>query len=105
MDLTPPTIRTIAIKQPIHSITRFFHFGQYIAPMILIIADYFAVIFAELVAWYVRAVLLPEYFPTLLVFQVNNVYVYFIFPFTFFLFLLYEGMYSKRLPLWKSIEI
>lgn len=103
MELTPPT-RTIAVKQPIHSITGFFRIGQYIAPMILIIADYFAVVFAELIAWYLRATFIPQYFPMLSAFHINNTYVYFVFPLTFFLFLLYEGMYSKRLPFWKSVE-
>jgi len=101
--LTPPT-RTLTVKKQIHSIAVVSRIGQYIAPMILIIADYFAVVFAELIAWHLRAVLLPKYFPMLSAFHINNTYVYFIFPFTFFLFLLYEGMYSKRLPFWKSAE-
>ncbi|WP_378950813.1 undecaprenyl-phosphate galactose phosphotransferase WbaP [Pelosinus sp. sgz500959] len=102
--MTPPA-RTIAIKQSISSISSFSRIGQYVAPLILAAVDYITVIFAVLTAWYLRTIILPEYFLMLHPFHVHNTYVYFIYPFTYFLFLSYEGMYTKRLPFWKNVEI
>lgn len=104
LDLTPPA-RTIAIKQSVRSIGTFSRIGQYVAPVILIAVDYVAVVFAVLTAWYLRTVILPQHFLELQPFHIHNTYVYFIYPLTYFLFLSYEGMYTKRLPFWKNVEI
>lgn len=102
--VTPPA-RSIAIKPSMTSSSAFFRIGQYIAPLILIAIDYLAVVFAVLTAWYLRANVLPHHFVGLHTFHIHNTYVYFIYPFTYFLFLSYEGMYTKRLPFWKNVEI
>jgi len=104
MELTP-TARVIAIKESVSSIGVIPHIGQYVAPLILIVVDYAAVVFAVLIAWYLRAIVLPQYFLALHAFNIHNTYVYFIYPFTYLLFLAYEGMYTKRLPFWKCAEI
>ncbi|AJQ26011.1 undecaprenyl-phosphate galactose phosphotransferase WbaP [Pelosinus fermentans] len=102
--MTPPT-HILAVKQPVQANSIYSRIGRYMASVILMAVDYMAVVLAILTAWYLRAVLLPYHFPTLPPFHINNTYVYFVFPLTYFLFLAYEGMYKKRLPFWKSVEI
>ena len=104
MELTP-VAKTIAIKPSVNSIDTFSHIGQYVAPLILIAVDYVAVVLAVLTAWYLRAIVLPQHFLALHAFHIHDTYVYFIYPFVYFLFLSYEGMYTKRLPFWKCVEI
>jgi FlaA1/EpsC-like NDP-sugar epimerase len=101
--MTPP-MRTLAVRQPNNVLGIFSRIGQYIAPMILMAIDYFAVTCAALTAWYLRAVIMPHHF-VLPGFHINNTYIYLILPFTYFLFLAYDGMYTKRLPFWKSVEM
>jgi len=102
--MTPP-MRILAVKQPNNYLSIYSRLGQYVAPMIIMMIDYLAVTFAVLTAWYLRSILLPKYFILLPIFHINNIYVYLIFPFTYLLFLMYEGMYGKRLPFWKNVEI
>lgn len=104
MDLTPLS-RTVAVKQPVNSISASSRIGQYAAPIIIMVADYLAVVVAVLMAWYLRGVILPQYFPMMKLFHIDHTYVYIVFPFTYFLFLEYEGMYTKRLPFWRKVEI
>ncbi len=100
-----PLAKTIVIRQSMSSIGAFSRIGQYVAPLVLIAVDYITVVFAVLTAWHLRANVLPQYFLSLHAFHIHNTYVYFIYPFTYFLFLSYEGMYTKRLPFWKNVEI
>lgn len=100
-----PSIRVATVRHPNYYSNTFSHIREYFASMILIVADYLAVTFAVISACYLRGIILPGYFPVLSEISISNKYIYFIFPFVYFLFLSYEGMYIKRLPFWKNVEI
>jgi Undecaprenyl-phosphate galactose phosphotransferase WbaP len=100
-----PSIRVATVRHPNYYSNAFSHVREYFASMILIIADYLAVMFAIVSACFLRGVMLPVYFPALSEISISNKYIFFIFPFVYFLFLCYEGMYIKRLPFWKNVEV
>lgn len=100
--ISPARIITAKHSNYYNSLSRI---GQYVTPLILAVVDYFTVILAILTAAYLRGVILPSYFPQLDSFSIKSGYAYFIIPFIYFLFLVYEGMYTKRLPFWKNVEI
>jgi len=98
--------RTVSVEQyKIPRVTLTSRIGWYLAPVILLCSDYISITFAIITSWYLRANVLPRFFEVLDPFHLSNKYIYFIVPATYILFLAYEGMYTKRLPFWKSAEL
>lgn len=79
--------------------------GEYLMSVILLIIDYGVIVCALLTTWYIRDQILLDIFPGLAVFHLRISYVYFVIPAIYLLFFFYEGLYTKRLPFWKSTEI
>ena len=101
--MTPP-IKNITAIQSSYPISFSAKIGYYLAPVLLMIADYAVVVLALLTAWFIRAHILPTYFINLAHFHASNIYLYIVIPSIYLLFLVYEGLYSKRLPFWQSAE-
>ncbi|CUH94495.1 putative membrane protein [Propionispora sp. 2/2-37] len=102
----PSSVKSVSVEQyqiPTVSLTS--RIGRYLAPVILLGADYVSITFAIITSWYLRANLLPRFFESLDPFHLSNKYLYFIVPITYIVFLAYEGLYVKRLPFWKSAEL
>jgi Undecaprenyl-phosphate galactose phosphotransferase WbaP len=59
---------------------------------------------ALLSAYAIRHTLLPVYFPNLQPLTIASRYLYILMPFTYISLLLYERMYTKRLPFWQCAE-
>lgn len=78
--------------------------GQRLAPVILAVSDYLVIVLALKLAVYLRSECLPSIFPTLFPFYISEKYLLFVIPLFYLLILTYEGMYTRRLPLWQSIE-
>lgn len=78
--------------------------GKYVAPLIILATDYIAVILALIVAWYMRANILPLVFPVLTSLSIESIYIFYAIPLCYVCFLAYEGMYSRRLLLWQDAE-
>lgn len=78
--------------------------GYYLAPLLLVVIDYIALIGALQQAWYIRAIALPQHFASLMPFVIKDALLYIVIPCAYILFLAYEGLYSKRLPIWQSAE-
>lgn len=78
--------------------------GQWIAPLLLLIMDYIAVVAALLTAFGIRRNLLPEIFTNLPYFTFSHKYLYFVLPFIYLTLISYERLYYKRLPFWQSVE-
>lgn len=72
---------------------------EYIAPVLLAIADYGMIVLALLTSWYVRAAF--DFQP----FTISHTTTYFIIPLIYLLFMAYSGLYSKRLPFWQCAEM
>ncbi len=78
--------------------------GYYLAPVLIVFVDYFAIVMALLTAREIRVNVLPHYFITLMSFHVNSFFVYIAVPSIYLSFLAYEDLYSKRLPFWQCAE-
>lgn len=78
--------------------------GAWLAPLILAAADYGAVVLALLTAHVLRDGVLLRFFPALLPYYVPDKYIYFLIPLTYVGLLTYERLYTRRLPLWQSME-
>lgn len=78
--------------------------ARYITPIILWVGDYLAVIAALTLACVLRADILPMVFPGLSPFDANVFYVYICVPAIYSLFFLYEGSYTRQIPLWQGVE-
>lgn len=98
-------MKTLAVRQHGQSVRVSNIIATYVAPVLLAIVDYAMVVLAFLTAWYIRAGLLPAYFPNLPPFHINAQFIYFIVPLIYFVFLAYSSLYTKRLPFWKSAEM
>jgi len=81
------------------------HNNHYLGSLTLLVVDYVAIILALLSAWQLRSTILPYFFPELPPFHISGNYIFAVIPITFLLFLLFEGMYTRRLPFWQSAEI
>ncbi|HYH04961.1 MAG TPA: undecaprenyl-phosphate galactose phosphotransferase WbaP [Bacillota bacterium] len=75
--------------------------GQWLSPILLLIFDYLAVIMALLVALRLRNAIIATHPLSI---QQFGRYIYIIIPMVYLSMLAFEGMYSKRLPLWQKIE-
>ena len=78
--------------------------GQRLAPVILAVSDYLVIVLALQMAVYLRSEFLPNISPALLPFYLSEKYLFFVIPLFYLLILTYDGMYTRRLPLWQSIE-
>lgn len=78
--------------------------GPWLAPLILAVADYGAVVLALLVAHLLRDHVLLKFFPALLPYNVPDRYIYLFIPLTYVGLLSYERLYTRRLPMWQSME-
>lgn len=101
MNTTSPSER-IAVKEI--KITRFLQWGGYVAPIILCAGDYLAVVFSLAVACFLRAEVLATIFPAWPLFKADFFYIYIGVPSIYLLFFLYDGAYTRRLPLWQGVE-
>lgn len=79
--------------------------GRWLAPLILIAADYLVIVLALLTAYYFRDSFLRALFPGLAPLNVPATYIYIIIPLIYLGLLLYERLYTKRLPFWQSAEL
>lgn len=78
--------------------------ARYMAPFILLVGDYLAVVAAISLACYLRESVLPLVFPHWPLFKASTVYVFISVPLVYLFFFLYDGSYTRRLPLWQGIE-
>ncbi|VBB09310.1 bacterial sugar transferase [Lucifera butyrica] len=78
--------------------------GRYLAPLLLMAADYIAVVAALSVTLYMRNTILLYNLPSLVSYQVNHVYIYFIIPLVYLMFFIYDGIYHRRIPFWNIVE-
>lgn len=77
----------------------------HIGSLTLAFVDYGAVILAIISTWFLRTVILPAFFPSLMPFHISDKYVLYFIPIVYLILLMAEGMYTKRLPFWQSAEI
>lgn len=75
-----------------------------IATMLIVLADYTAVVLAGLCAWYLRGVMLPQIFSDLPPVDISSSYIFFIIPLVYIAFLFFDGMYVKRIHFWQCVE-
>lgn len=79
--------------------------GTWLAPIILVIVDYFAIVCSLLSSYFIRDSILNSYFAVLPKLYIPSDYVYFVIPSIYISLLLFERRYTKRLPLWQSIGV
>jgi len=96
--------KEIVTTEIVHPIDFSIRIGYYLAPVLLIFVDYFAIVMALLTAREVRVDILPHYFTTLMSFHMNFFFLYIVIPSIYLSFFAYEDLYSKRLPLWQCVE-
>lgn len=77
--------------------------GVWLAPIILLIVDYLAIVCSLLSSYYIRDSILNGFITSLPKLHMPSNYVYFIIPSIYIALFLFEGRYIKRLPLWQSI--
>lgn len=103
MSLNNPDI--LIEQKSVHGIPFVSRIGRWLAPATLIIADYLAIVFALITAYYFRDSFLRILFPVLSPLTVPSKYIYIIIPSIYVGLLLYERLYTKRLPFWQSAEL
>lgn len=101
--MIPPTKETIVTEAP-YPIAFSAKIGYYLAPVLLLFVDYFAIVMALLTAWGIRVDILPRYFTTLMPFQMDSIFLYIAVPSIYLSFFAYEDLYSKRRPFWQCAE-
>ena len=84
--------------------TRLANMARYIAPLILLAGDYLAVVAALSAACFLRESILPLAFPHWPLFKASTVYIFISVPIVYLFFFLYDGSYTRRLPLWQGVE-
>ena len=77
---------------------------RYIERIVLVVGDYTAVVMALLIACFLRERLFAWLFPTWPAFFYSPVYIFGIIPAVYLAFLAYDGLYTRRLPLWQGVE-
>lgn len=75
--------------------------GQFLHPLLLATADYFAVVAAIYSAAWLRGAFLPKLFPALLPFRIGYTYIC-LFPVMYLAFISAQGLYAKRLAFWQG---
>jgi undecaprenyl-phosphate galactose phosphotransferase len=79
--------------------------GRWLSPLILFVLDYMTIVCGLLSAHFFRDEMIAMLVPGILPFIVSEQYYFVILPSVFLVFTLYEKLYTKRLPLWQSIEL
>lgn len=77
---------------------------KYVEAIVLIIGDYAAIVLALLLACFLRAGFFAWCFPEWPPFSYSPVYIFGMIPTIYLAFLAYDGLYTRRLPLWQGIE-
>jgi Undecaprenyl-phosphate galactose phosphotransferase WbaP len=75
--------------------------GRWLSPLILVVFDYFTITIALLFGFRLRNWILPE---NLLSIHMFSRYIYLIMPMIYISLIAFEGLYTKRLPLWRKLE-
>jgi Undecaprenyl-phosphate galactose phosphotransferase WbaP len=75
--------------------------GRWLSPLLLIMFDYLSITISLLLAFRLRNLLLNDH---RLALQSFARYIYLIMPMVYLCLIAFEGLYSKRLPLWQKIE-
>lgn len=105
--MTPPP-RTEALERQITYVSAAqpltARIGPWLAPLILVAADYGAVVLALLTTHVLRDHVLLRFLPALLPYDVPDRYIYLFIPLTYVGLLSYERLYTRRLPMWQSME-
>lgn len=78
--------------------------GGWLVPLVLFIVDYIMVVLAFKSVAALRAAVLPRFMPDLSGFSLGDRFIYYIFPLIYVGLISYEGLYGKRLPIWKCAE-
>lgn len=82
-------------------ITFFEKYTSFILPIILIFADYIAVLAGEGIAFWLRANIIPLFLSN---FDIPDVYLYVVIPLIFLFFLHFDRMHIRRMPFWQMSE-
>lgn len=85
-------------------LNRLFQWGGYVAPVVLCAGDYLAVAVSVALACFLRAEVFAVLFPEWPLFKADFFYIYICIPTIYLLFFLYDGAYTRRLPLWQGVE-
>ncbi|MBP2628360.1 MAG: Undecaprenyl-phosphate galactose phosphotransferase, WbaP [Firmicutes bacterium] len=101
--MTPPARSGVATQAP-YPIGFSTKIGYYLAPLVLMTVDYVVIVAALLTAWFIRVSIVPQYFTSLMPFDIQGILLYVVIPSNYISFLAYEGLYSKRLPFWQCAE-
>jgi Undecaprenyl-phosphate galactose phosphotransferase WbaP len=75
--------------------------GRWLSPLLLGVFDYFSITIGLLLAFRLRNLLLSD---NILSIRSFGRYIYLVIPMIYLCLIAYEGLYSKRLPLWQKIE-
>lgn len=102
--MAPQVQTTVANVQNANHMSVATKAGQLLAPLILVVTDYTAIVAALLCSWLLRGVMLPQLFPNLIFFTISDTYIYILIPSFYISILTYEGMYTRRLPFWQSAQ-
>lgn len=78
--------------------------GSWLAPMILLAVDYGAIFLALLSTIFCRGILMTAFFPMLSPLVLPSNYIHYIIPVVYIGLILYERLYTKRLPFWQCAE-
>jgi len=100
-----PSTKSVAIRPVVTSNELTARLKQYMASFVLFLSDYVMIVAAAISAWYFRADIFPHYISINGLFNVNAVYTYLIIPAIYLAFFAYSGLYRKRLPFTKSVEL
>lgn len=101
----PPETNTITLEQRF-TISNANKIGKWIAPMVLFCVDYGAIVAALLSALFFRdrvflgIGIMPQLQPA----YIPESYLFCLIPSVYLGFIIYEGLYSKRLPFWQCVE-
>lgn len=82
-------------------VTFFEEYTSYILPIILIFADYIAVLTGEGIAFWLRSSIIPLFLSN---FDVPDIYLYVVIPLIFLFFLHFDRMHIRRMPFWQMTE-
>ena len=78
--------------------------GNWLAPVILLVVDYGAIFLALLSTIFCRGILMTAFFPMLGPLFLPSNYIHYIIPAIYIGLIVYERLYSKRLPFWQCVE-
>jgi undecaprenyl-phosphate galactose phosphotransferase len=82
------------------------YLSYYLAPFLLIVVDYIAIICAVISAKSIRNIVIVLWSGNnASILYIGDIYAYIIFPTVFILFIAYGDMYNKRMPFWQFAEI